>query len=153
MGGIVVARLVMMESMVADRRLVEPGVFALLRASREFLAENFDRKVRLADSAELAYMSEFHYQRMFKRAFGESPHEFVSRMRIEAAQTMLAKRDLTVSEICLEVGYESLGTFSARFSREVGCSPTEFRRVFAMPEVWSLKQIPGCFRHMHALRA
>lgn len=133
-----------------ERSIVGSETFALLRESREFLAENFDQKVRLADGAERAFMSPFHYQRMFLRAFGESPHEFITRMRVEAAQQMLRQSQMSVSEICLEVGYESLGSFSDRFRREVGCSPTEFRKVFSVPGLWEIKSVPGCFRFFHA---
>jgi len=132
--------------MSVERKLVEPATFALLGASRDFIAAHFDQKIQLAQAADHACLSPFHYQRMFQRAFGETPHEFQTRMRVEAAQQMLRKSQMSVTEICVEVGYESLGSFSDRFQREVGVRPVDYRRVFSVPGLWELKSVPRCFR-------
>ena len=124
--------------------LVEYEAFRMLNQSREFLAENYDRVITLQDAAEVACLSPFHFQRQFKKAFQESPHDFISRLRIDQAKKLLAKGDLSVTEVCMEIGYESLGTFSTRFAREVGCAPSEFRRVFSIPTHWWLRNVPGC---------
>lgn len=126
--------------------LVEHHTFALLRESQEWLAQNYGRSVSLQEAAAQVGFSPFHYHRMFQRAFGESPLEFLTRMRIERAKHILRTSVDPVSEICLDLGYESLGSFSSRFAREVGMPPTEFRRVFSAPGIWALKCTPACFR-------
>jgi len=100
--------------------------------------------ITLEEAASEACMSPFHYQRMFKRAFGESPHDFVTRLRIERAQRLLRTSAMSVTEVCFEVGYESLGSFSTMFSRVVGCTPSEFRRVYSIPTRWFLRNVPSC---------
>ena len=124
----------------------------LLRRAREALAEGFAERQMLSDAAQHARLSPFHFQRLFSRSFGESPHQFVSRRRIEEARRLLARTDLPVTEICLAVGYESLGTFSYRFRDRVGYSPSQYRnrlrRSFPVPEVAPYSFIPACFlRH------
>ena len=126
------------------RGLVEYESFRLLSESRDFLAANFDRVITLEEAANEACLSPFHYQRQFKRAFQESPHEFLTRIRLEKAKQLLVRSDLTVTEVCLEVGYESLGSFSAMFARMAGCPPSEFRRIYSLPTHWWLRNIPSC---------
>lgn len=126
-------------------RLLDEETFLLLRRSRDFLASSYAQPVKLCDAADVACMSQYHYHKLFSRAFKETPHEFVTRMRMEAAKRMLREAEASVSEICLEVGYESLGSFSTLFARLEGVPPSEFRRVFSIPQAWSLKVVPACF--------
>ena len=116
-----------------------------LRRSREFLADRFASEVLLAEAAAEAGYSAFHYQRLFQEAYGESPAEFVRKLRLERAERLLCQFGVSVSDACFEVGYRSVGTFSARFTREFGQPPSEYRRVFASPQIWALKAIPACF--------
>jgi AraC-like DNA-binding protein len=133
---------------VPEKRIqtIDHETFMRLAHARDFLAENFAANVPLKRAADEAFFSPFHFQRLYRKAFQESPHEFVTRMRMEAAMKMLRNEQISVSEICLEVGYESLGTFSSRFARMHGCAPTEFRRIYSVPGLWALKCVPGCFR-------
>ncbi len=133
---------------MADKRIqtIDHETFLRLAHAREFLAENYAANVPLKRAAEEAFFSPYHFQRLYTRAFQQSPHEFVTRMRMEAAKKMLRTEQISVSEICLEVGYESLGTFSSRFAQMHGCSPSEFRRIYSSLGLWALKSIPGCFR-------
>jgi AraC-like DNA-binding protein len=129
-----------------ERAIVDHETFVRLARARDFIAENYRGHIPLARAADEACFSPFHFQRLYRRAFRESPHEFVTRMRMEAAREMLRREQISVTEICYELGYESLGTFSARFARLHGCAPTEFRRIYSMPGLWALKSIPGCYR-------
>jgi AraC-like DNA-binding protein len=137
---------------LAARNVVDHDTFVRLHRSREFMAAHFDERVTLASAADVAYMSPFHYQRLFCQAFGESPHEFLTRRRLERAQRLLRTSGMTVSEVCVAVGYESLGSFSSMFARQIGCPPTEFRRVYSLPGLWALRSIPGCFMGIWAPR-
>ncbi|SRR5579864_5033791 len=125
--------------------LVEEETFARLCRSRDFLAANIDRPVRLDDAARVACLSPFHYHRMFARAFGETPSEFVRRRRIDRAKQLLARDHLPVTEVCLSVGYESLGSFSTLFRSIVGKSPAGYRRVFPVPALAIYRFVPACF--------
>lgn len=85
----------------------------------------------LANFAEMANYSAFHFARMFRHVIGVPPGEFLAALRFERAKELILKSDLSVTDICFEVGFSSLGTFSARFKQLVGVSPVEFR---ALPE-------------------
>ncbi len=135
--------------MVYRRNVLHTETFRRMLLARGYLAERYMEPVTLVEAAEFAGFSPFHFQRLFTRAFGESPLEFLTRVRMERAQTLLRSRELTVSEVCLEVGYSSLGSFSSLFSRRMGCAPTEFRRVFSFPGLWELKSIPACARSFY----
>lgn len=77
--------------------------------------------------ARLAGMSPFHFSRMFRAVFGESPHQYRIRSRIRRARELLLTTDLDVTDVCHAVGFTSLGSFSAAFSRRVGLAPTAWR--------------------------
>lgn len=137
---------------VASQRLgplVEQDTFARLQRSREFLAGSFDQRLNLAAAAREACLSPFHYHRMFVRAYGETPHDFLTRRRIDRAKEMLARDECPVTEVCFSVGFESLGSFSSRFRSLVGRSPSEFRRsirrVFPAPHVAPYRFVPACY--------
>ena len=94
----------------------------------------------LDDMAAAAGFSRYHFAREFRAAFGETPGGYLTRRRVERAKALLVAANLTVTEICLLVGFTSLGTFSRRFTEIVGCSPTEYRRRSPGPP-----PIPGCY--------
>jgi AraC-like DNA-binding protein len=131
------------------RPLVHNDTFRRLSRSRDFLAAHLDQRVGLAVAATEAHLSQFHYHRMFSQAFGETPHEFVSRLRIERAKSLLAAENLSVTDICLETGYESLGTFSTRFRSATGMSPMQFRRevrrIYQSAAIVPVRFVPHCF--------
>ena len=133
---------------------MHPSTQRLLERSREFLRESVEDQPRLSDAAAVACMSQFHFHRQFTRTYGETPHAFATRSKIDRAKTLLATSDLTVLEICLAVGYSSVGTFSRRFTELVGRSPSDYRRgvrptIFVIPEnlppLWTPSFIPLCF--------
>ena len=109
----------------------------------------YGRPVALPDVAARANLSPYHFLRVYKRAYGETPHEFLTRLRIERAKTLLARGSHNVTEACFEVGFSSLGSFSMLFSRQVGISPSEYRRhvrsVVAVPRTVRLVFVPSCF--------
>jgi AraC-like DNA-binding protein len=88
----------------------------------------YGRPVSLPDVAARANLSPYHFLRVYKRAYGETPHEFLTRLRIERAKTLLARGSHNVTEACFEVGFSSLGSFSSLFAGRVGLSPSEYRR-------------------------
>jgi AraC-like DNA-binding protein len=124
----------------------------LLRVREELTIHHASVRT-LGEAASLAYLSPFHFQRTFREMFHESPHEFVTRLRMEEARRLLVDSDQTISEICLTVGYVSLASFSTKFRAQAGRSPKEYReearRLFAIGRVWSPKRIPCCFIPRH----
>src|ERR1022692_3792304 len=96
-------------------------------AARDYLAAHYARPVFLAEASRQACLSPFYFNRLFTQSSNETPHEFVTRRRIERAKMPLLAGNHSVTEICFEVGYESLGSFSTRFSSLTGLSPAAFR--------------------------
>ncbi len=105
---------------------------------------------RLADPLDLdvlsreACLSRFHFVRAFRRSFFDTPHQYVLRRRLERARELLAHSDLSVTDVCFEVGFESLGTFSATFHRVVGWSPSMYRARCRDQALHPRRYVPSC---------
>ncbi|MFD6176173.1 MULTISPECIES: helix-turn-helix transcriptional regulator [unclassified Isoptericola] len=101
---------------------------ALLRRVRDRMDREFAQPLDVEALARGVHMSAGHLSRQFKQAFGESPYSYLMTRRIERAMALLRRGDLSVTEVCFEVGSSSLGTFSTRFAELVGMSPSEYAR-------------------------
>lgn len=104
----------------------------LLRA-RDAVDLRYREELDVPELARIALMGRAHFIREFKDAFGETPHRYLQRRRVERAMFLLQWTSWSVTDICLEVGFSSLGTFSRTFSAIVGCSPREYRRRHETP--------------------
>jgi len=98
--------------------------------------------------ARAAHVSPAHFSREFKRAFGETPHQYLLTRRLERAAELLRNTDRPVAEICFSVGLSSVGSFTTSFGRAYGLSPTAYRASF--PPASSLVQIPTCVLQAYA---
>lgn len=105
----------------------DPRAFRRLCRARDLLADLRDANVSVAAAAREASLSPFHFIRRFEAAFGETPHQFRTRERLMAAQRLLALGH-SVTDVCIDVGFTSLGSFSALFARKVGVSPAAYQR-------------------------
>jgi AraC family transcriptional regulator len=92
-----------------------------------YMYENLGNEVTIDDMARTAMFSKFHFSRIFHEATGISPGRFLSAIRLQAAKRLLVSTSLTVTDICFNVGYNSVGTFSSRFTSVVGTPPTAYR--------------------------
>src|SRR5918996_98186 len=104
----------------------------LLRA-RDLVDGRYAEPLDLAALAKAAHVSPRHFSRSFRRVFGETPHQYLLSRRLERARYLLRTSDLGVGEVCLEVGFASVGSFTTTFRRHVGVSPTTYRRAHAAP--------------------
>ena len=128
----------------ADTDVVSQALFTLpaLRRARDLIDRAYAEPLDLdAMSAEAGY-TRFHFARAFAAAYGETPRAYLTRRRVERAKDLLRNANLTVTEICFAVGFESLGSFSARFRRCVGQSPSGYRE--AAVRAGGPPAIPGC---------
>lgn len=110
----------------------------MLRA-RDAMDVTYAEPLDIAKLAALAYTSEAHFIRTFKETFGETPHRYLQRRRIERAMFLLRRSDQAVTDVCFDVGFTSLGTFTRTFRDIVGETPTEYRARGQLPPV------PTCF--------
>ena len=107
------------DTLASHRRAVE----RVITTARERLCE----PISLQDMSRVAYISAFHFNRVFHQITGLPPNKFISAMRLEEAKRLLLNTDRSVTDICFEVGYNSLSTFTRRFTQRVGLGPREFR--------------------------
>ena len=135
-------------SRIIQPHLMHDDTFRRLCRARDLLASDFQARLQLREAADEACLSPFHFHRLFCSTFGETPHDFLSRLRIDHAKRLLAAGS-PVTEVCFEVGYNSLGTFSSKFRACVGQSPTEYqrslRRIFGFSAPWQVLFMPVCF--------
>ena len=135
--------------------LLSREAFRRLCVARELLRER--PRPSIADIARLVGVSRFHFIRQFTAVFGLTPHQFGINARLEHAKRLLANTQQSVTDVCLEVGCSSLGSFSAMFQRRVGESPSAYRdrlrRDHAGPHARSAALEPGCLSLMGGLAA
>jgi AraC-like DNA-binding protein len=129
--------------------LVHDETFRRLCRARDLLAAQYQSQVLLDTAAREACLSPFHFHRLFRSTFGETPHDFLTRRRMDRARHLLASGEMTVTEVCFEIGYSSLGSFSTKFHSLVGVPPTQYqrqvRRVFGFQRPWKIMLIPACY--------
>jgi AraC family transcriptional regulator len=98
-----------------------------LRQVTEFIDGNYDREIKLAELAQVAGMSSFHFAREFKRTTGTTPHQYLIKVRVERAKALLAKRDLPLIEVSLRSGFSHQSHFTRLFRRFTGTTPHSYR--------------------------
>jgi AraC-like DNA-binding protein len=130
-------------------RPIHDDVFRRLCRARDHLHARHAEPVALAELARVAGLSRFHFLRLFRDAFGATPHEYLTRVRLERAKSLLAAEERSVTDVCFDVGFSSLGSFSALFAERVGCPPSAWRRHFwqvaRRPDGIAPLVIPWCF--------
>ena len=111
-----------------------------MRRVRDRIDREYAKPLDLEELARGVHISSGHLSREFRRVYGESPYSYLMTRRVERAMTLLRRGDRTVTEICFEVGFSSLGTFSTRFTELVGSSPSAYGREQAR----AAEGIPAC---------
>jgi AraC-like DNA-binding protein len=133
--------------------MLTPDSFARLCLARDLLRELEDRPSTV-EVARAAAMSPFHFIRQFNALFGETPHQFRVRARLDRARHLLAVEDQPVTRVCMELGYSSVGSFSTLFARRVGMPPSIYQRrarsMVVVPGMLSRELFPGCLGLMGA---
>lgn len=120
-----------------------------LRMARAYLDSNYTNAVTIQSISRETAFSPYHFIRLFCRVYKQTPHQYLIQRRIDRAIELLRSSDLSVTEICLEVGFESLGSFSTRFRKITGLSPSEYRKNCAKQSRHSY--IPLCASLMHGV--
>ena len=119
-----------------------------LRRARDHIDRHYQAPLDLAGLAVVAGVSKYHLVRSFQATYHETPMRYLTRRRIERAQDLLRAANLTVTEVCMAVGFASLGSFSSRFTAIVGETPTAYR------DRWAARggpHVPGCYLFMRGI--
>jgi AraC-like DNA-binding protein len=119
----------------------------LLRA-KDLVDARYREPLDVPTLAKAAHLSPAHFSREFRRAFGESPHQYLLTRRLERAAALLRNTDRSVSDVCFAVGLSSVGSFTTMFTRTYGLSPTAYRS--AHPPAASRARIPTCVVQAYA---
>ena len=117
---------------------MEESTTRRLLRTRDAMDRDYGQDLDVAALARIALLSPSQFTRRFKATFGETPHQYLYRRRIERAKWLLRSTDLSVTGICFDVGYASLGTFTRTFVRLVGETPSDYRARGPLPPA------PGC---------
>jgi transcriptional regulator GlxA family with amidase domain len=134
------------ERMAVVSRPAVPLTRHLLRV-RDLMDRAYAEPLDISTLARRACLSRAHFIRTFKDTFGESPHRYLMTRRLERAKALLRAGELSVTEVCLAVGFTSLGSFSTQFRRFVGDSPNGYAKRHAHSPA-ELDRIPSCYVRM-----
>ncbi len=117
-------------------------------AAKVFIDENYHEPIDLEEISRKAFLSRYYFHRLFSQVYKKTPHQYLTLKRIEKAKDLLAENK-AVSDVCNEVGFESLGSFSILFKKEIGFAPTYFRNMAWLKKQQAKEQpkrfIPHCF--------
>lgn len=121
-----------------------------LNRARSFIDLCYDLPLNLDEISSHACFSRYHFLRLFRQAFNITPHQYLVERRIERAKELLSANDLRVTDVCFEVGFQSLGSFSSLFRKSVGQAPITYREKSRATQA-AKRQVPGCFLVMYKL--
>jgi AraC-like DNA-binding protein len=137
--------------------LLTPSTFRNLCRARELLADVPEDHLSVRSIAREVAISPYHFIRQFESVFGVTPHQFRIQSRLDRAKLLLALGERSVTEICLEIGFSSLGSFSDLFTRRFGASPSMYRRrarsMVQVPGNYPQELFPGCLSLMGCIPA
>jgi AraC-like DNA-binding protein len=144
------------EKVLADKLYikVDEDSYRRLCRARKLIDASFQSPLNLDALSSAACFSRYHFIRLFKRAFNKTPHQYLTEKRIECAKELLASSHLSVTDVCFEVGFQSLGSFSTLFHKRVGASPHIYRTNLSELSREMARQtwIPYCFEVMYGAR-
>lgn len=123
-------------------------------AAKVFIDENYHESINLDEISQKAFLSRYHFHRLFSQVYKKTPHQYLTLKRIEKAKDLLAENK-QVNDVCNEVGFESLGSFSTLFKKEIGFAPTYYRNMAWLKKQQAKEQpkrfIPHCFIESYQL--
>jgi AraC-like DNA-binding protein len=127
---------------------VTTDIYRRIIAAKSFMDENFHEPIGLDEISQKAFLSKFHFHRLFTRIYRRTPHQYLTRKRLDKAKDLLAENK-AVTEVCNEVGFESIGSFSVLFKKEIGFAPQYYRNMAWLKKLQQKAQpqtaIPHCF--------
>lgn len=137
----------------ALREAFAADTYRRLARARRLIDECYHLPLDLDQISSEACLSRFHFLRLFRRAFNKTPHQYLRDRRIEKAKELLSSSALTVTDVCFEVGFESLGSFSTLFHKHVGKPPIAYRAFILEHQMERRRKIPGCFLTMYGVNS
>lgn len=145
-------RAIAMPQPVAPARVPAVAHYEAVKRVIELMHERIEEPLSLQDMSRVAFISQFHFNRVFRQVTGIPPHQYLYALRLETAKRLLLTTQESVTDVCFSVGYNSLGTFTRRFTGLVGISPNRFRALTeasasVLQGLHSLSEMPGAPEH------
>jgi len=134
-----------------DQASLHADTYRRLVRARQFIDECYHQPLDLEQISGEACLSRYHFLRLFRQAFNKTPHQYLTQRRIEKAKELLSSSGLTVTDVCFEVGFESLGSFSSLFHKHVGHPPITYRAI-VFERLEERRKIPACVTMMFRLK-
>jgi AraC-like DNA-binding protein len=129
-------------------------IYQRIATAKIFIDENYHEPIDLDKISQQAFLSRYHFHRLFTKIYRRTPHQYVTQKRLNKAKDLLSENK-AITDVCNEVGFESIGSFSVLFKKEIGFAPTYYRNM-----AWLKKQqqqqkpkkfIPHCFIESYGL--
>ena len=124
-------------------------IYQRIVAAKVYIDDNYYEPIDLEQISQQAFISRFHFHRLFRQVYKKTQHQYLTQTRLEAAKILLAKEGISVTDVCNSIGFESLGSFSSLFRKQSGYSPQYYRNIAWLKKKLSKEQpkrfIPHCF--------
>ena len=132
-----------------------PEIYHRIVSAKLYIDDNYSDSIDLEDISQKAFLSRFHFHRLFSRIYRKTPHQYLTYARLQAARQMLKEDGNTITEVSNNVGFESPSSFSLLFKKESGCTPQYYRNMAWLKKKQSREQpkkfIPHCHIHQFSL--
>ena len=124
-------------------------IYQRVVAAKMYMDENLHEHINLEQISQQAYFSRFHFHRLFTHIYRKTPHQYLTKARLDAAKYFLQKEGISITDVCNSVGYESLASFSLLFKKGTGSTPQYYRNMAYLKKKLAQQQprkfIPHCF--------
>src|SRR5580765_3866833 len=131
-------------------------IYQRIASAKMYIDDNYHESIDLKEISQQAFLSRFHFHRLFTKIYRHTPHQYLTRKRLDKAKNLLAENK-PVTEVCNEVGFESIGSFSVLFKKEIGFAPQYYRNMAWLKKQKTKEQpktaIPHCFIESYKLDA
>lgn len=125
------------------------NIYERIVTAKIYIDDNFQEPLELEQISRHAYLSRFHFHRLFTRIYRKTPHQYLTAVRLEKAKALLQKEGISITEVCNSVGFESLSSFSTLFKKQSGFAPQYYRNIAFLKKKLAQEQpksfIPRCF--------
>ncbi|MFI5186275.1 MAG: AraC family transcriptional regulator [Chitinophagales bacterium] len=129
-------------------------IYQRIAVAKVFIDENYHESIDLKEISQQAFLSRYHFHRLFTKIYQLTPHQYLTQKRLDKAKDLLVE-NRAVTEVCNEVGFESIGSFSVLFKKEIGFAPTYYRNMAWLKKQKQKEQpksfIPHCFLQAYDL--
>ncbi len=126
-----------------------PELYDRIVAAKLFIDSNYHETIDLDQISQQAFLSRFHFHRLFTHIYKKTPHQYLTQIRIDAAKVLLAKEGISITDVCNRIGFESPGSFSSLFRKQSGYSPQYYRNIAWLKKKLAKEEpkrfIPHCF--------